>query len=117
MARMSRDWIVEVKMLTTKLLQHLSETVDACEEFGHNHLMYFQGDRSLRAIEITFFELAGLKKRLGFLAENCGDFAQEVSLYQLILLDTFPKTVSCTITNIAVYLYSSDIISCMRTLY
>jgi hypothetical protein len=65
-------------MLTTKLLQCLSATVDACEEFCNSHLVYFHGDRPLRAIEMTFIELAGLKKRLKSLAERCVAFAEEV---------------------------------------
>jgi hypothetical protein len=86
MVRKSRDWIVLVKRLTTQLLQHLSETVDACENFCLNHAVYFQnlseppnGDRSLPAIQITFGELELLKKRLESLAERCSEFAQDVS--------------------------------------
>jgi len=89
--RRSRDRIVEVKTLAKKLLQHLSETVDACEEFCNHHLKYFHGGRSLHAIGTTFFELAALKKRLQSSAESCDEFAQEVSSYQSILLHTFPQ--------------------------
>jgi hypothetical protein len=87
MIRKSRDWIVLVKRLTTQLLQHLSETVNACEKFCLNHAVYFQnlsepsnGDRSLPAIQITFDELESLKKTLESLAESCSEFAQDVSL-------------------------------------
>jgi len=66
-------------MLITKLLQHLSETVDACEEFCNNHLIYFHNGLSLRDIEMTFSELAALKKRLLSLDTRCKDFAREVS--------------------------------------
>ena len=87
MARKSRDWVVLVKRLTTQLLQQLSKTVDACEKFCLNHVVYFQnlselpnGERSLPAIQITFEELESLKKTLEFLAESCAEFAQDVSL-------------------------------------
>jgi hypothetical protein len=87
MVRKSRDWVVLVKRLTTQLLQYLSKTVDACENFCLNHAIYFQNlsnprdsGRSLAAIQITFTELDSLRKELEFLAESCAEFAQDVGL-------------------------------------
>jgi hypothetical protein len=87
MVRKSRDWVVLVKRLTTRLLQYLSKTVDACENFCLNHAIYFQnlsnppdGRKSLCAIQITFAELGSLRKKLEFLAESCTEFAQDVGL-------------------------------------
>lgn len=77
--RRSRDKVVEIKMLTTKLLPKLSETVDAGGEFFESHIKYFQVNYTLRAIETTFFELVALERKLKSLADRCDDFAHEVS--------------------------------------
>ncbi|KAE9375126.1 hypothetical protein N431DRAFT_402425 [Stipitochalara longipes BDJ] len=89
--RKSRDWIILAKGLTTKLLLHLSKTVDACEEFCLNHALYFQdlseppnGDRSLPAIQITFFELGVLRKTLESLTESCTEFARDLELHLML---------------------------------
>ncbi|PMD64753.1 uncharacterized protein K444DRAFT_659975 [Hyaloscypha bicolor E] len=91
MVKSSRDWIVQVKRLTTQLFQCLSKTVGACENFCLNHAIYFEnlssplsGERSLRDIEITFTELDSLRNKLEYLAESCSEFAQELEL-RLIL--------------------------------
>jgi hypothetical protein len=90
-ARKSRDWIVRAKRLTTQLLQHLSKTVDAYENFCLRHAVYFRnltekpnGDRWLPAIQVAFEELESLKKTLELLAESCREFAKDVSLIRLI---------------------------------
>ncbi|KAN0112261.1 hypothetical protein V8E51_005212 [Hyaloscypha variabilis] len=89
--RRSRDWIILAKGLTTKLLLHLTKTVDACEEFCLNHAIFFQhlsgppnGDRSLGAIQITFFELAVLRKTLESLTERCAEFAKDLELHLML---------------------------------
>jgi hypothetical protein len=88
MVKSSRDWIVQVKRLTTQSLQCMSKTVGAWENFCLNHGIYFEnlsspfnGERSLRAIEITFTELGSLRNELEYLAESCSEFAQEASFH------------------------------------
>jgi hypothetical protein len=100
MVRKSRDWVVLAKRLTTRLLQCLSKTVDACENFCLNHAIYFQNlsstsnsGRSLCAIQITFTELDSLRKELESLAESCADFSQDVGLCPWLILQTLTKAV------------------------
>jgi hypothetical protein len=95
-----RDWVVLAKRLTTRLLQCLSKTVDACENFCLNHAIYFQnlsnisnGGRSLYAIQITFTELDSLRKELESLAESCAEFSQDVGLYPWLIFQTLIKAV------------------------
>lgn len=100
MVRKLRDWVVQVKSLTTQLLQCLSKTVGACENFCLNHAIYFEnlsnprdGERSLRAIEITFTELDSLRNELEYLAESCSEFAQEVSFHHWLIIPPFINAV------------------------
>lgn len=100
MVKLSRDWIVQVKRLTTQLFQCLSKTVGACENFCLNHAVYFEnlsnplnGERPLRDIEITFTELDSLKNELEYLVESCSEFAQEVSFHYWLIIPLFIKAV------------------------
>jgi hypothetical protein len=96
MVKSSRDWIVQVKRLTTQLFQCLSKTVGAWENFCLNHAICFEnlssyGERALRDIEITFTELDSLRNELGYLAESCSEFAQEASFHYWLIIPLFIK--------------------------
>jgi hypothetical protein len=100
MVKSSRDWIVQVKRLTTQLFQCLSKTVRACENFCLNHAIYFEnlssprnGERSLRDIEITFTELDSLRNELEYLAESCSEFAQEASFHYRLIVPLVIKVI------------------------
>jgi hypothetical protein len=123
MVRKSFDWVLQVRRLTIQLLQHLSETVDACENFCLNHTIYFQnlsnlldGERSLTAIQITLNELESLKKQLECKVERCSQFAKDVSLNRLMNSLTHPKTLLYINTNIFINLYSSNFSLFLRAL-
>lgn len=83
--RKSRNWIVQVRMLSKKLSMELSKTVNACEKFCIKYAVYFQDQaelpneyRTLAAIQIIFDELESQKMTLECLAERCDDFAREL---------------------------------------
>jgi hypothetical protein len=123
MVRKSFDWVLQVKRLTTQLLQSLSKTVDACENFCLNHAIYFQnlynpldGKQSLVAIQVTFDKLESLKKDLGYIAERCSQFAKDVSLNRPMNSLTHPKTLLYINTNILFNLSSSNFSLFLRAL-
>jgi len=101
MVKSSRDWIVQVKSLTTQLFQCLSKTVGAWENFCLNHATYFENlsnplnaERSLRDIEITFTELDSLRNELEYLVGSCSEFAQEVHFHYWLIIPLFIKAVT-----------------------
>jgi len=91
----SYKWVINVRMLSEKISQSLSETVDACDKFRQTHATYFQDlsvkdgcrDRSLYAIQTTIFELEYLKGRLKSISMRCDGFQQHVSLVQYCIMN------------------------------
>jgi hypothetical protein len=90
--RRSRNWIVQVRMLSKQLSMELSKTVNACEKFCVKDAVYFQdqskpvnGYRSIPAIQIILGELESQRMALDCLAQQCDSFAKEVGLQLYIL--------------------------------
>ncbi|KAH9210687.1 hypothetical protein DL95DRAFT_465582 [Leptodontidium sp. 2 PMI_412] len=83
--RRSRDWIVQVRMLSKELSMELSKTVHACERFCLKYAVYFQDPaelpneyRTLPAIQNIFDQLESLKMTLEYLTERCDNYIREL---------------------------------------